>query len=65
VIGALFGTQKKKNSRTELLVVFTPRVMRSDDDVRSISRELRDRMKGLTSSGLPSLSPFGATKRSQ
>lgn len=65
VIGALFGTQKKANTRTELLVVFTPRVMRSDDDVRSISRELRDRMNGLTSSGLPSLSPFGTNKRSQ
>ncbi len=48
VIGGLFGTQSKTNTRTELLVVFTPRVVRSDDDARAISRELRDRMRGLT-----------------
>ena len=47
VIGGLFGTQSKSNTRTELLIVFTPRVVRSDDDARAISRELRDRMQGL------------------
>ncbi len=62
VIGALFGTHEKSTDRTELLVIFTPRVVRSDDDVRAISRELRDRMSGLTSSSLSSLSPFGNSK---
>lgn len=55
VIGGLFGTQNKNNSRTELLVVFTPRVVRSDDDARAISRELRDRMRGLTATRPESL----------
>ena len=47
VVGALFGTRDNRASRTELLVVLTPRVVRADDDVRAISRELRDRMQGL------------------
>ena len=57
VIGGLFGTQVKNNNRTELLVVFTPRVVRADEDIRAISRELRDRMSGLTAAGLSSLTP--------
>lgn len=47
VVGALFGTHASTANRTELLVILTPRVLRSDDDARAISRELRDRMKGL------------------
>ena len=31
----------------ELLVVITPRVVRSDIDIREVSDDLRDRMKGL------------------
>ncbi|WP_156909314.1 type II secretion system secretin GspD [Ottowia thiooxydans] len=57
IIGGLFGKQEKKSSRTELLVIFTPRVVRSDEDVRAISRELRDRMGGLTASGISTLVP--------
>lgn len=30
-------------------MVITPRVARSDEDARAISRELRDRMQGLSS----------------
>ncbi|MFO1212071.1 MAG: hypothetical protein U1E74_05805 [Paenacidovorax caeni] len=36
-------------ARTELLVIITPKVVRSDIDVREISEDLRDRMKGLLS----------------
>jgi general secretion pathway protein D len=53
VVGALFGTHKNSASRTELLVVLTPRVVRSDEDARAVSRELRERMRGLTATGLP------------
>ena len=52
VLGALFGTQNQEQRRTELLVVITPRVLRSDEDARAVSRELRDRMKGLSIEGL-------------
>ena len=45
VFGALFGTQTRSASRTELLVVITPRVVRSDIDIRDVGAELRERMK--------------------
>ncbi|MFV0680480.1 type II secretion system secretin GspD [Ottowia sp.] len=51
-IGALFGSTEQASARTELLVVLTPRVVRSDEDARAVSRELRERMRGLTASGL-------------
>jgi len=47
VLGNLFGTNNKTSSRTELLVVLTPRVVRTDIDIREVSEDLRDRMKGL------------------
>ena len=51
VVGALFGTHANNAQRTELLVIITPRVLRSDEDARAVSRELRDRMRGLTAAG--------------
>ncbi|WP_421561063.1 type II secretion system secretin GspD [Paracidovorax sp. MALMAid1276] len=47
VVGNLFGTTSNLGSRTELLVVITPRVVRSDLDIREVSEDLRDRMRGL------------------
>ena len=51
VVGALFGRHRNTADRTELLVILTPRVLRSDEDARAISRELRDRMQGLLQGG--------------
>jgi general secretion pathway protein D len=45
LFGALFGQKVKSQNRTELLVIITPRVARSDQDARDISRDLRQRMK--------------------
>lgn len=45
LIGNLFGTNTKNTDRTELLVMLTPRVVRSDQDAREVSSELRERMK--------------------
>ncbi|RRD57261.1 type II secretion system protein GspD [Comamonadaceae bacterium OH2545_COT-014] len=53
VLGALFGKHNQSSARTELLVVLTPRVLRSDEDARAISRELRDRMRGLSAESRP------------
>jgi len=53
LVGALFGTHSNNKQRTELLVVITPRVLRSDEDARAVSREMRDRMRGLTAGDLP------------
>lgn len=47
VLGNLFGTNGVTGNRTELVVVITPRVVRSDIDIREVSENLRDRMKGL------------------
>lgn len=47
VIGSLFSTTTNTNTRTELLVFITPRVLESEQDLRDINREMRQRMKGL------------------
>ena len=47
LVGSLFGVHGNTNDRTELLVILSPRVVRSDIDIREVSDELRDRMKGL------------------
>lgn len=45
IFGALFGTKSSRGDRTELLVIITPKVVRSDQDARDVSAEMRDRMK--------------------
>lgn len=49
VVGNLFGSTSVDGARTELIVVITPRVVRSDVDIREVSEDLRDRMRGLLS----------------
>lgn len=48
VVGNLFGRTTVNANRTELLVFITPRVLKSEQDLRDISSEMRARMKGLT-----------------
>jgi general secretion pathway protein D len=48
VLGALFGTKTSESSRTELLVIITPRVVRTDLDAREVSNEMRERMKSFS-----------------
>ena len=68
VLGALFGTKTVDKNRTELLVVITPRVARTDADAQLISRELKERLRALeppaplpapVNPGPESLSPGG------
>lgn len=47
VLGNFFSTTTDSQSRTELLVLITPRVLESDEDLRDLNREMRARMKGL------------------
>ncbi|TDS83121.1 type II secretion system secretin GspD [Comamonas sp. JUb58] len=47
IIGKAFSTTSRDTTRTELLLVMTPRVIRTDVDVREVSEELRDRLRGL------------------
>ncbi|WP_367113301.1 type II secretion system protein GspD, partial [Zoogloea sp.] len=47
VIGALFSTTTLSKTRTELLVMITPRVVRTEQDVREVGSELKSKMQGL------------------
>jgi general secretion pathway protein D len=47
VAGALFRSTSKNKSRTELLVLLTPRVIRNSKEARDATEELRNRLRGL------------------
>jgi general secretion pathway protein D len=47
IIGPLFGVTDTIDRRNELLVVLTPRVIRSPDQARAVTEELRLRLRGL------------------
>lgn len=47
LLGNLFKTTTLTNERTELLVLLTPRVVRDRDESRSVTQELRRRLRGL------------------
>ena len=49
IFGNLFSTTTTSGTRTELLVFITPRVLEGEEDLREINREMRSRMRGLTS----------------
>ena len=48
VLGNLFSTNTDTTKRVELLVFITPKVVESDMELRDLTREMRDRMRGLT-----------------
>ena len=49
VLGRLFGTTKKDNSRKELLVLITPTVIRGGgEDARELTEEYKKRFQGLS-----------------
>ncbi len=47
LIGPLFGETAKSAVRTELVVVLTPRVIASDSDIETVTRDFRDKVKNL------------------
>lgn len=49
LIGNLFGTTSINTDRTELLVMITPRVVRSETDLRDVNAELRSKMRAIES----------------
>ncbi|MDF1486402.1 type II secretion system secretin GspD [Ramlibacter sp. H39-3-26] len=48
IIGNAFGSTTVQNGRTELLVIITPRVVRTDQDARAVGGELREGMRALS-----------------
>ncbi len=47
VLGALFGTQTNTQNRTELIVLLRPHVLRTPDDARAVTEELRGKLRTL------------------
>lgn len=45
LIGPLFGTTTQTRSRTELLVIITPRALYNDEQLRQTSEEMRDQLR--------------------
>jgi general secretion pathway protein D len=53
VIGALFGRQEDSTDKIELVILIKARVIRSVDDARAVTEELRNKIR--------SLEPFSTT----
>jgi general secretion pathway protein D len=51
VFGSLFGTKGKDSSRTELLVLLTPRVIRDSQEAREVTYEIGTRMRSIVPLG--------------
>jgi general secretion pathway protein D len=47
ILGGLFGSQELKNSRTELVLFITPRVVENEVDIRGAIDDLRKRMENM------------------
>lgn len=47
VIGALFGNHENRQNRTELIVLLKPQVIRTPDDGRAVTEELRAKLRTL------------------
>jgi general secretion pathway protein D len=45
--GPLFGQRSKTSKRTELVVVLTPKVIASDQDAETVTRDFRNKVRGL------------------
>lgn len=46
-LGFLFGERKKTSDRTELVVVLTPKIIASDQDIESVSKDFARKLRGL------------------
>lgn len=44
LVGPLFGSTEKVSSRSELLILLTPRIVRNLDDARTVTNELKSRI---------------------
>jgi general secretion pathway protein D len=53
IIGALFGRQVEETDKIELVILLKPRVIRTVDDARAVTEELRQKIR--------SLEPFSTT----
>jgi len=47
LLGPLFGQTSHDAERTELVVVLTPRVIASDSDIETVTRDFREKVRNL------------------
>jgi general secretion pathway protein D len=47
VVGSVFGTTTNDVTRTELVALITPRVIKNDNDVREVTAEMREQMSAV------------------
>ena len=47
IVGGLFGQTSKSSTRTELVIVLTPKVIASDQDIESVTDDFRRKVRGL------------------
>lgn len=52
VVGPLFGTVNKSNTRTELVVIITPKALYNDAELREVSDEMRQQVRNLDLIGI-------------
>ncbi|MFN2288643.1 MAG: type II secretion system secretin GspD [Chromatocurvus sp.] len=45
VLGNLFGSRSRDNTRTELLVIITPRAIFNEDELREVSKDMRSQIR--------------------
>ncbi len=62
VFGPLFGRTVDSKTRTELLVMIKPRIIRNAEDARAIANEVRQRLEGLRLPDKPSAPPPSVPK---
>lgn len=48
VIGGLFRSRTKKNARTELIVLITPHVVRDPNEMRQLTKDLKDSLSAVS-----------------
>jgi general secretion pathway protein D len=46
-LGLLFGSKERENTRTELLVLITPRAVANQREVRRVTEEMRRRLRAV------------------
>ena len=56
-LGALFGTRDNKSTRTEVLVLLTPTVVRSDAEIREATEALRNQLSNPSFPTIPRRAP--------
>ena len=44
-MGNLFGSTSRENTRTELLVIITPRAIFNEDELREVGEEMRSQIR--------------------